>query len=188
MHPPRPAARPLLPIIVTGYSDAGMFQARDAGVNEYVTKPMSAKTLMGRSGGDRTAAPLRAHRQVLRAGPALPGQPTWPRQAGTRGRGWRPKAAPPPEQHMGQDEINALFTPTRTKRRTPSPAGSKTPGGDARRRRNPRRRLSKSVRRPCANDLPALPRFARCSTPRSCAGCRRPPRTAVGRSGPYGCG
>lgn len=106
---------PYLPIIMTtGYSDRWhVFQARDAGVNEYVTKPMSAKTLMG-----RIQAVIERPRRFVRIGKFF--GPDRRRQdklyMGPDKRGLEDavaakKAAPPPEQHMGQDEINALFNP-----------------------------------------------------------------------------
>ncbi|MBM3565091.1 MAG: response regulator, partial [Alphaproteobacteria bacterium] len=106
---------PYLPIImVTGYADRWhIFQARDAGVNEYVTKPMSAKTMMG-----RIQAVIERPRRFVRIGKFF--GPDRRRQdkifIGPDKRGMEDalaakKAAPPPEQIMHQDEINALFNP-----------------------------------------------------------------------------
>ena len=106
---------PYLPIImITGHTDRWhVFGARDAGVNEYVIKPLSAKTLLG-----RIQAVVERPRRFVRIGKFF--GPDRRRQEkiylGADKRGMEDaaavkKAAPPPEEPMHQDEINALFNP-----------------------------------------------------------------------------
>lgn len=104
---------PYLPIImVTGYADrAHVFAARDAGVNEYVIKPISAKALL-----DRIQAVVERPRRFVRIGKFF--GPDRRRKEklflGPDKRGLEDKvaaAAAPVAADMGQEEINALFNP-----------------------------------------------------------------------------
>ncbi len=106
---------PYLPIVmITGYSDRWhVFGARDAGVNEYVIKPMSAKTLLG-----RIQAVVERPRRFVRIGKFFgPDRRRrdkiflGPDKRGLEDAVAAKKAAPSPEQAMHQDEINALFNP-----------------------------------------------------------------------------
>ena len=104
---------PHLPIImVTGFADRWhVFAARDAGVNEYVVKPVSAKALI-----DRIQAVVERPRRFVRIGKYF--GPDRRRKEklflGPDKRGLEEKvAAPaiPATADMGQEEINALFNP-----------------------------------------------------------------------------
>jgi CheY-like chemotaxis protein len=103
---------PYLPIVmVTGFADRWhVFQARDAGVNEYVIKPISAKALL-----DRIQAVVERPRRFVRVGKFF--GPDRRRKEklflgpDKRGLAAKPAAAPPPAADMRQEEINALFNP-----------------------------------------------------------------------------
>jgi CheY-like chemotaxis protein len=104
---------PYLPIImVTGYADRWhVFGARDAGVNEYVIKPVSAKALL-----DRIQAVIERPRRFVRIGKFF--GPDRRRKEklylGPDKRGVEEKpGAPaiPATAEMRQEEINALFNP-----------------------------------------------------------------------------
>ena len=104
---------PYLPIVmVTGFADRWhVFQARDAGVNEYVIKPISAKALL-----DRIQAVVERPRRFVRVGKFF--GPDRRRKEklflgpDKRGAAAKPGApAAPLAADMGQEEINALFNP-----------------------------------------------------------------------------
>ena len=103
---------PYLPIVmVTGYADRPhVFAARDAGVNEYVIKPISAKALL-----DRIQAVVERPRRFVRIGKFF--GPDRRRKEklflGPDKRGLEDKvaAAAPVAADMRQEEINALFNP-----------------------------------------------------------------------------
>jgi CheY-like chemotaxis protein len=136
---------PYLPIImVTGYADRWhVFGARDAGVNEYVIKPVSAKALL-----DRVQAVIERPRRFVRIGQFF--GPDRRRKEklylGPDKRGVEEKpAAPaiPATAEMRQEEINALFNPDDVEAppadppnpndagSTPKPADGKTKTPDA---------------------------------------------------------
>ncbi|MEO5375252.1 MAG: response regulator [Alphaproteobacteria bacterium] len=84
---------PLTPVImITGYADAGMMAAaRDAGVNEFIAKPISARMLMSRVFGvlQRPRPFVRAdgffgpdRRRKTASSPPLPGEERRTRQTG----------------------------------------------------------------------------------------------------------
>lgn len=103
---------PYLPIImVTGYADRWhVFAARDAGVNEYIIKPLSAKALL-----NRIQAVIERPRRFVRIGQFF--GPDRRRKEklflGPDKRGEGKPAAPaiPATAEMRQEEINALFNP-----------------------------------------------------------------------------
>jgi two-component system, chemotaxis family, chemotaxis protein CheY len=111
-HDPK-SPNPYLPVVmVTGYADrAHVFAARDAGVNEYVVKPLSVKALL-----DRIQAVAERPRRFVRIGEFF--GPDRRRKEklflGPDKRGLEEKPAGPAipaTADMGQDEINALFNP-----------------------------------------------------------------------------
>ena len=111
-HDPH-SPNPHLPVImVTGYADREhVFAARDAGVNEYVVKPLSVKTLL-----DRIQAVIERPRRFVRIGKYFgPDRRRKDKQfVGTDKRGLEKKVARPQiplTADMRQDEINALFNP-----------------------------------------------------------------------------
>lgn len=126
-----------LPIImVTGYADRWhVFAARDAGVNEYVIKPLSAKALL-----DRIQAVIERPRRFVRIGKFF--GPDRRRKEklylgpDKRGGEEKPAAAIPATAEMGQEEINALFNPDdpAAPATPPNPNGTeskpKTPGAN----------------------------------------------------------
>jgi CheY-like chemotaxis protein len=116
---------PYLPVImVTGYADRWhVFAARDAGVNEYVIKPISAKALL-----DRIQAVVERPRRFVRIGKFFgPDRRRkeklflGPDKRGAEGKPAMP--AIPATADMGQEEINALFNPDDV----PPPPGDKQP-------------------------------------------------------------
>ena len=119
---------PYVPIIMmTAYSDRShVFKARDAGVNEYLIKPFSAKALF-----DRVLAVIERPRRFVRVGKYF--GPDRRRKdktfVGMDKRGLAEKVkAPAPTAEMGQDEINALFNPDDVPEG--APAGAKKPEPD----------------------------------------------------------
>ena len=111
-HDPR-SPNPHLPIImVTGYADRQhVFTARDAGVNEYVIKPISAKALL-----DRIQAVIERPRRFVRIGNFFgPDRRRLEKKfLGPDKRGLEEVAATPKipaTAEMRQEEINALFNP-----------------------------------------------------------------------------
>lgn len=102
-----------LPIImVSGHATRGrIFAARDSGVNEYLTKPISARALF-----NRIQQVIERPRRFVRIGEYF--GPDRRRQKkefeGGEQRGVtkpKKKVAAAAEQTLGQDEINALFNP-----------------------------------------------------------------------------
>ncbi len=96
-------------IMVSGHIGRGrIVAARDAGVNEFVVKPISAKSLF-----DRIQAIIERPRPFVRLksyfGPD--------RRRKTVGRGEeerrvaKPATVPPPDRAMRQSEVNLLFNP-----------------------------------------------------------------------------
>ena len=68
---------PFVPVIMlTGHTHIDRVrQARDAGINEFIAKPVSVKTMMNRlMCGDRKSAPLCAHQELFRSLPPAPGR------------------------------------------------------------------------------------------------------------------
>ena len=111
-HDPR-SPNPHLPIImVTGFADREhVFTARDAGVNEYVVKPLSVKTLL-----DRIQAVIERPRRFVRVGEFFgPDRRRLEKLfLGPDKRGLEEKVATPQipaTTDMRQEEINALFNP-----------------------------------------------------------------------------
>ena len=111
-HDPR-SPNPYLPVVmVTGFADrAHVFGAREAGVNEYVVKPVSAKALL-----DRIQAVIERPRRYVRIGKYFgPDRRRKDKQfVGFDKRGLERKPARPaiaPSADMRQEEINALFNP-----------------------------------------------------------------------------
>ncbi len=107
---------PFVPIImVTAHSErARVITAREAGVTEFVVKPMSAKTLY-----DRIEAVIERPRRFVRTktffGPDRrrhKGRYAGPERRGTEQPEPKPRAeAPAPDAAMGQEEINVLLNP-----------------------------------------------------------------------------
>ncbi|MBM3566794.1 MAG: response regulator [Alphaproteobacteria bacterium] len=103
-----------LPIImITGFGDRShIFAARDADVNEYIVKPMSAKILI-----DRIQAVVERPRRFVRVanffGPDRRRQNKIFVGPDKRGQAGPPPGAPkpPPDQDMNQGAINLLFNP-----------------------------------------------------------------------------
>ncbi len=96
-------------VMVSGHSERGrVLAARDAGVNEFVVKPISAKSLF-----DRIQAVIERPRPFVRLksyfGPD--------RRRKTVGRGEeerrvaKPAMVPAPDHPMRQSEVNVLFNP-----------------------------------------------------------------------------
>ena len=113
-HDPH-SPNPHLPVImVTGYADREhVFAARDAGVNEYVVKPLSVKTLL-----DRIQAVIERPRRFVRIGKyfgpdrrRLEKKFLGPDKRGLEELEKAATAKIPATAEMGQDEINALFNP-----------------------------------------------------------------------------
>lgn len=111
-HDPK-SPNPYLPIVmVTGFADrAHVFGAREAGVNEYIVKLLSAKALL-----DRIQAVIERPRRFVRIGEFF--GPDRRRKEklflGPDKRGLEEKPAGPEipaAADMGQEEINALFNP-----------------------------------------------------------------------------
>ena len=68
---------PFVPVIMlTGHTHIDRVrQARDAGINEFIAKPVSVKTMMSRLDvGDRKSPPLRPHQELFRSLPPPAGQ------------------------------------------------------------------------------------------------------------------
>ena len=96
-------------IMVSGHSERGrIVAARDAGVNEFVVKPISAKSLF-----DRIEAVIERPRPFVRLKSYF--GPDRRRKTVDHGvekrRVAKPATAPPPDQAMRQSEVNALFNP-----------------------------------------------------------------------------
>jgi two-component system, chemotaxis family, chemotaxis protein CheY len=111
-HDPK-SPNPYLPVVmVTGFADrAHVFGAREAGVNEYIVKPLSAKALL-----DRIQAVIERPRRYVRIGKYFgPDRRRKDKQfVGFDKRGLEQKPARPAipaTADMRQDEINALFNP-----------------------------------------------------------------------------
>ena len=128
-HDPK-SPNPYLPIImVTGFADrAHVFGAREAGVNEYVVKPVTAKALL-----DRIQAVIERPRRYVRVGKYFgPDRRRKDKQfVGTDKRGQERKVAAPKiplTADMRQDEINALFNPDDVPAKEEEPDPNK-PGG-----------------------------------------------------------
>ena len=109
-HPDSPNT--FVPIImVTGFRERHqVFEARDAGVTEYVVKPLAPKSLFS-----RIEAVIERPRRFVRVGdffgpdrrrhdPEFNGEDR-------RGKGAPPKDAKAGKKEMGQDEIDATFNP-----------------------------------------------------------------------------
>ncbi len=108
------STNPYLPIIMmTAYSERGrVLAAREAGVNEFLVKPLSAKALFSRIRavveqprdfvrvGDFFGPDRRRHRDNQYSGEER------------RGQGGPRPAPATPDAEMGQDDVNRLFTPT----------------------------------------------------------------------------
>ena len=111
-HDPQSPNHYLPIIMVTGFADrAHVFGAREAGVNEYVVKPVTAKALL-----DRIQAVIERPRRYVRIGKYFgPDRRRKEKQfVGTDKRGLEKKVAAPRiplTADMRQDEINALFNP-----------------------------------------------------------------------------
>ena len=99
-------------IMVTGFADrAHVFGAREAGVNEYIIKPVTVKALL-----DRIQAVIERPRRYVRIGKYFgPDRRRKDKQfVGTDKRGLEEKVARPKipvTADMRQEEINALFNP-----------------------------------------------------------------------------
>lgn len=96
---------PYMPIImVTGYAERGrVMLARDAGVNEYLIKPVSAKSLYS-----RIQAVAARPRPFVRTKSFF--GPDRRRHAGAfQGQEKRKGQAPPPDQVMSQRDVDTLF-------------------------------------------------------------------------------
>ncbi len=96
-------------IMVSGHSERGrIVTARDAGVNEFVVKPISAKSLF-----DRIQMVIERPRPFVRLKSYF--GPDRRRKTVDRGREERrvakPATVPPPDQPMRQSEVNVLFNP-----------------------------------------------------------------------------
>ncbi len=96
-------------IMVSGHSERGrIVTARDAGVNEFVVKPISAKALF-----DRIQAVIERPRPFVRLknyfGPDRRRKTV--DHGGEERRVAKPATAPPPDQAMRQSEVNTLFNP-----------------------------------------------------------------------------
>ncbi|MEK7246508.1 MAG: response regulator [Pseudomonadota bacterium] len=125
-HDPN-SPNPYLPIVmVTGFADRWhVFAARDAGVNEYVIKPVSAKALL-----DRIQAVIERPRRFVRIGEFF--GPDRRRKEklflGPDKRGLEEKPAAPAiaaSADMRQEEINALFNPDDVPAPPAAPANGK---------------------------------------------------------------
>jgi len=103
---------PFLPVImVSGYAQRGrVLAARDAGVTEFVVKPISAKTLFS-----RVRAVIESPRPFVRTktffGPDRRRSKIDYDGPERRGEEAKTVAPPPPDQVISQDEINVLFNP-----------------------------------------------------------------------------
>lgn len=99
-------------IMVTGFRERHqVFEARDAGVTEYVVKPLAPKSLFS-----RIEAVIERPRRFVRVGDFF-GPDRRRHNAGYDGEDRRGKGAPKGgngangKQDMGQDEINVTFNP-----------------------------------------------------------------------------
>lgn len=101
---------PYVPIIMMTAANRrrDVFTARDAGVTEYIVKPVSAKAIIS-----RIEAAIERPRRFVKVGDYF--GPDRRRQAkpfqGEDRRGVHETAAHAPEKEMAQAEINALFNP-----------------------------------------------------------------------------
>ena len=96
-------------IMVSGHSERGrIVAARDAGVNEFVVKPISAKSLF-----DRIQAVIERPRPFVRLKNYF--GPDRRRKTVDRGgeerRVAKPAMVPPPDHPMRRSEVNVLFNP-----------------------------------------------------------------------------
>ena len=96
-------------IMVSGHSERGrIVAARDAGVNEFVVKPISAKSLF-----DRIQTVIERPRPYVRLKSYF--GPDRRRKTVDRGgeerRVAKPATVPPPNHPMRQSEVNVLFNP-----------------------------------------------------------------------------
>ena len=94
-------------IMVSGHSERGrIIAARDTGVNEFVVKPISAKSLF-----DRIQAVIDRPRPFVRLesyfGPDRRRKTV--DHGGEERRTAEPATVPPPDQAMGHSDMNALF-------------------------------------------------------------------------------
>lgn len=96
-------------IMVSGHSEPGrIVTARDTGVNEFVVKPISAKSLF-----DRIQAVIERPRPFVRLksyfGPDRRRKTV--EHEGEERRVAKPATAPPPDRAMSHSEVNALCNP-----------------------------------------------------------------------------
>ncbi|MFQ5620150.1 MAG: response regulator [Rhodospirillales bacterium] len=96
-------------IMVSGHSERGrIVAARDAGVNEFVVKPISAKSLF-----DRIQAVIERPRPFVKLksyfGPDRRRKTL--ERGGEERRVAKPEMVPPPDHPMRQSEVNVLFNP-----------------------------------------------------------------------------